>query len=121
MMPFGTGQRACPGASMAMQFIKDFLAPLVHEFEWTAAALSTVGEEGSGSADGGGVDMTELYGFITMMKSPLRAYITPCPCLGRDASTMARHGHGPLQWPAWGWHSLELLDGAPPPPADRWI
>ncbi|XP_066354318.1 cytochrome P450 89A2-like [Miscanthus floridulus] len=77
MMPFGAGQRACPGASMAVQFIKDFLAPLVREFEWTAAALPTVGEEGSGSADGGGVDMTELYGFITKMKSPLRAHITP--------------------------------------------
>ena len=77
MMPFGAGQRACPGASMAVQFIKDFLAPLVREFEWTAAALPMVGEEGSGSADGGGVDMTKLYGFITKMKSPLRAHITP--------------------------------------------
>jgi cytochrome P450 len=76
MMPFGAGQRACPGAAMAVQFIKAFLAPLVREFEWTAA-VPAVGEEGSGSADGG-VDMTELYGFITMMKSPLRAHITPC-------------------------------------------
>ena len=37
----------------------------------------------------------------------------PCPCLGRDASTMARHGHDPLQWLARGRHDLELLDGAP--------
>ncbi|XP_066383401.1 cytochrome P450 89A9-like [Miscanthus floridulus] len=73
MMPFGAGQRACPGAAMAVQFVEGFLAVLVREFEWAAP-----GEQAdNGSADDDGVDMTEHYGFITMMKSPLRAHITP--------------------------------------------
>ncbi|XP_066354275.1 cytochrome P450 89A9-like [Miscanthus floridulus] len=77
MMPFGAGQKACPGAAMGAQFIKAFLAPLVREFEW-AAALPAVGEEGSGGTADGGVDMTEQYGFVTVMKSPLRVHISPC-------------------------------------------
>ncbi|KAF8745054.1 hypothetical protein HU200_013466 [Digitaria exilis] len=66
MVPFGAGQRSCPGAALGVQFIKDLLAAMVREFEWEMPV------EG-----GGGVDMTELYGFITVMKTPLRTHIKP--------------------------------------------
>nr|CAB3491032.1 unnamed protein product [Digitaria exilis] len=65
MMPFGAGQRSCPGAALGVQFIKDLVAAMVREFEWEMPV------EG-----GGGVDMTELYGFITVM-TPLRTHIKP--------------------------------------------
>jgi len=37
----------------------------------------------------------------------------PCPCLGRDASTVTRPGHGPLKRPARGRH---YISRAPRPP-----
>lgn len=65
MMPFGAGQRACPGAGLAMMYVKCFLAALVRDFQWTLPKESCAG--------GGGIDMTESFGFITVMKTPLKA------------------------------------------------
>ncbi|XP_037488363.1 cytochrome P450 89A2-like [Triticum dicoccoides] len=64
MMPFGAGQRACPGGGLATMHVKSFVAALVREFEWEPPAR-------------GGVDLTELDGFFKVMKSPLRARVTP--------------------------------------------
>ncbi|KAL6885629.1 hypothetical protein ACP4OV_010408 [Aristida adscensionis] len=65
MMPFGAGRRHCSGAAMGMAHIKCFLAELVRELEWAPPA------------DGGGIDFTELDGFLKWMKTPLRVRITP--------------------------------------------
>ncbi|KAL6653104.1 hypothetical protein ACP70R_012029 [Stipagrostis hirtigluma subsp. patula] len=65
MMPFGVGQRSCPGAGLGLMYVKCFLAALVREFEWVPPVGVRHG--------GGGVDMTELFGFIVVMKTPLRA------------------------------------------------
>ena len=64
MMPFGAGQRACPGGGLATMHVKSFVAALVREFEWEPPAR-------------GGVDLTELDGFFKVMKTPLRARVTP--------------------------------------------
>jgi cytochrome P450 len=61
MMPFGAGHRHCPGVGMGMMLIKCFLAKLVGEFEWAPAAQDC----------SGGVDVTELNGFLKLMKKPL--------------------------------------------------
>jgi cytochrome P450 len=60
-MPFGAGHRHCPGVGMGMMLIKCFLAKLVGEFEWAPAAQDC----------SGGVDVTELNGFLKLMKKPL--------------------------------------------------
>uniref|UniRef100_A0ACD5YVR9 Uncharacterized protein n=1 Tax=Avena sativa TaxID=4498 RepID=A0ACD5YVR9_AVESA len=65
MMPFGAGNRFCPGVGMAMVNMKCFLAALVREFEWAPS-----------SADATGVDLTELDGFFKEMKTPLSACVT---------------------------------------------
>jgi cytochrome P450 len=66
MMPFGAGHRHCPGMNMGMLNIKCFLAALVREFEWAPSA-----EDCSN-----GVDMTEVDGFLKLMKKPLSACVT---------------------------------------------
>jgi cytochrome P450 len=66
MMPFGAGHRHCPGVGMGMMLIKCFLAALVREFEWAPSAQGR----------SGGIDMTELDGFLKMMKTPLSASVT---------------------------------------------
>ncbi|XP_047094790.1 cytochrome P450 89A2-like [Lolium rigidum] len=66
MMPFGAGHRHCPGVGMGMMLIKCFLATLVREFEWAPSAQGR----------SGGIDMTELDGFLKMMKTPLSASVT---------------------------------------------
>ncbi|KAF8641578.1 hypothetical protein HU200_067768 [Digitaria exilis] len=70
MMPFGVGRRHCLGVGMGMAHIKCFLAELVREFRWLLASP----DDGGGN---GGVDFTELDGFIKWMKTPLRVRITP--------------------------------------------
>lgn len=69
MIPFGAGRRYCPGAGMGMLHIGCFLAALVREFEWAPPAAHQGG--------GGSVDMTEVDMFFKLMRTPLRARITP--------------------------------------------
>lgn len=69
MIPFGAGRRYCPGAGMGMLHIGCFLAALVREFEWAPPAAH--------QGDGGGVDMMEVDMFFKLMRTPLRARITP--------------------------------------------
>lgn len=65
MMPFGAGHRHCPGVNMGMLHIKCFLAALLHGFDWAPAGDCS-----------GGVDMTELDGFVKIMEQPLSARVT---------------------------------------------
>ncbi|XP_044958651.1 cytochrome P450 89A2-like [Hordeum vulgare subsp. vulgare] len=57
MMPFGSGPRACPGASVAVTVLKSFVENLVTWFEWTPV---------------GAVDMEDKPGIVTEMRTPLR-------------------------------------------------
>ncbi|KAM0877168.1 hypothetical protein ACQ4PT_035672 [Festuca glaucescens] len=66
MMPFGAGHRHCPGVGMGMMLIKCFLATLVGEFDWAPSAQDC----------SGGVDITEMNGFLKLMKKPLSARVT---------------------------------------------
>jgi cytochrome P450 len=65
MMPFGAGHRQCPGVGVGMMLIKCFLASLVREFDWAPSAEHRSGD----------IDMTELDGFLKMMKTPLSARV----------------------------------------------
>uniref|UniRef100_A0A0E0KMC9 Cytochrome P450 n=1 Tax=Oryza punctata TaxID=4537 RepID=A0A0E0KMC9_ORYPU len=58
MMPFGAGQRFCPGMGLAMAHVGLFVAALVCEFEWTPAP-----------AAGGGVDLTQQDDFFNVLQS----------------------------------------------------
>ncbi|KAE9464597.1 hypothetical protein C3L33_03494, partial [Rhododendron williamsianum] len=64
MMPFGEGRRICPAIGLALLHLELFVANLVWYFEW-----KTVG--------GNTVDLSEKQEFITVMKYPLRAHISP--------------------------------------------
>ncbi|XXG56588.1 hypothetical protein AAC387_Pa03g3964 [Persea americana] len=60
-LPFGSGRRACPGITLAMQVVQTTIAAMVHSFEWNIA-----------SEDGGGnicVDMTEGTAGITVPRA----------------------------------------------------
>ncbi|KAK6257988.1 hypothetical protein QUC31_001447 [Theobroma cacao] len=53
LLPFGTGRRGCPGASLAMQELPTTLAAMIQCFDWKPAATSKTGD---------GVDMSERPG-----------------------------------------------------------
>jgi cytochrome P450 len=63
MMPFGGGQRMCPGRGIAMLHLSYFAVNLVREFEWKEAAGELA------------VDLRPQVEFFTVMKTPLRAHI----------------------------------------------
>ncbi|WVZ83215.1 hypothetical protein U9M48_030385 [Paspalum notatum var. saurae] len=65
MLPFGAGRRYCPGVEVAMIHVGYFLAALVRDFEWALPV------------DGHSIDLTEKHGFFMLMKTPLRARVTP--------------------------------------------
>lgn len=64
LLPFGSGRRACPGASFAMQVVHLTLARLIHGFD-----LET--------PTGGPVDMTEGKGASLHKAAPLQVLVTP--------------------------------------------
>ncbi|EMS60365.1 Cytochrome P450 89A2 [Triticum urartu] len=64
MMPFGSGRRACPGATVALTVLKSFVEKLVTRFEWTPV---------------GAVDMEEKPGLVTEMRTPLRTCLVVRP------------------------------------------
>ncbi|WVZ83219.1 hypothetical protein U9M48_030388, partial [Paspalum notatum var. saurae] len=65
MLPFGAGRRYCAGVEVAMIHVRYFLAALVRDFEWALPV------------DGHSIDLTEKHGFFMVMKTPLRARVTP--------------------------------------------
>ncbi|XP_010528671.1 PREDICTED: cytochrome P450 89A2-like [Tarenaya hassleriana] len=64
MMPFGVGRRICPGLNLALLHLEYFVANLVAEFEWKAAANDDV-------------DLSEKLEFTVVMKKPLKAHAVP--------------------------------------------
>ncbi|KAJ4968470.1 hypothetical protein NE237_015171 [Protea cynaroides] len=66
-IPFGAGRRGCPGINFANSLIGLALASLLHKFDW---ALPN-GENGEA------LDLTEVLGISSNLKSPLLAVATP--------------------------------------------
>ncbi|EOY10250.1 hypothetical protein QUC31_010112 [Theobroma cacao] len=64
MMPFGVGRRICPGIGLAMLHLEYFVANLIWKFEWKAM-------------DGDEISLEEKQEFTIVMKTPLRAHISP--------------------------------------------
>ncbi|XVE62353.1 hypothetical protein DITRI_Ditri06bG0111400 [Diplodiscus trichospermus] len=64
MMPFGVGRRICPGLGLALLHLEYFVANLIWKFEWKAM----VGDE---------ISLEEKQEFTVVMKTPLKAHISP--------------------------------------------
>ncbi|KAH6765418.1 cytochrome P450 [Perilla frutescens var. hirtella] len=64
LIPFGSGRRACPGTSLALQMVHLTLASLLHCFEFSKASDVEI-------------DMTESSGLTNLKATPLEVYITP--------------------------------------------
>ncbi|KAH6791443.1 hypothetical protein C2S51_006449 [Perilla frutescens var. frutescens] len=64
LIPFGSGRRACPGTSLALQMVHLTLASLLHCFEFAKASDVEI-------------DMTESSGLTNLKATPLEVYITP--------------------------------------------
>ncbi|XP_042477832.1 cytochrome P450 71A1-like [Macadamia integrifolia] len=67
LIPFGAGRWGCPGTQFAIVVVELALASLLHKFDW---ALPN-------GASGKDLDITEAYGIICHLKSPLVAVATP--------------------------------------------
>ena len=70
LIPFGAGQRGCPGTLFAKMAIELVLANLVHHFDWEVG--------GGGRRED--LDMTECIGLTIHRKVLLLAITTPWPC-----------------------------------------
>ncbi|XP_062227676.1 cytochrome P450 93A3-like [Phragmites australis] len=64
LLPFGSGRRICPGASLAMLVVQAALAAMVQCFEWRPVG-------------GAPVDMEEGPGLTLPRKHPLNCTVTP--------------------------------------------
>ena len=60
-IPFGSGRHMCLGLPLANRMLLAMLGSLVHQFEWELPELER------------GVDMTEKYGLVLSMASPIHA------------------------------------------------
>nr|XP_048335107.1 cytochrome P450 CYP82D47-like isoform X1 [Ziziphus jujuba var. spinosa]XP_048335108.1 cytochrome P450 CYP82D47-like isoform X1 [Ziziphus jujuba var. spinosa]XP_048335109.1 cytochrome P450 CYP82D47-like isoform X1 [Ziziphus jujuba var. spinosa] len=63
-IPFGSGRRSCPGASLALQVVHLALASFLHSFEVTKPSNEDV-------------DMTESTGLISLRAKPLEVFLNP--------------------------------------------
>ncbi|KAL5748550.1 hypothetical protein ACOSQ2_025847 [Xanthoceras sorbifolium] len=63
-LPFGSGRRICAGIAMAERMFMYSLATLLHSFDWKLAG----GEK---------LDLTEKFGIVLKLKTPLVAIPTP--------------------------------------------
>ncbi|KAH6791441.1 hypothetical protein C2S51_006447 [Perilla frutescens var. frutescens] len=64
LIPFGSGRRACPETSLALQMVHLTLASLLHCFEFAEASDAEI-------------DMTESPGLTNLKATPLEVHITP--------------------------------------------
>ena len=64
MMPFGAGRRFCPGYALGLLHLEYYVANLVWKFQWKAV-------------EGDDIDLTEKGEFAIMMKTPLKAIVSP--------------------------------------------
>ncbi|XP_022746509.1 cytochrome P450 89A2-like isoform X2 [Durio zibethinus] len=71
MMPFGVGRRICPGLGLALLHLEYFVANLVWKFEWKAM-------------DGDEISLEEKLEFTVVMRTPLKAQISPRKRQGLD-------------------------------------
>ena len=80
LLPFGSGRRICPGASLAMLVVQAALAAMVQCFEWAPVG-------------GAPVDMEEGPGLTLPRKQPLfctvKARFDPMPALAADEGAPA--------------------------------
>ncbi|XP_038905529.1 3,9-dihydroxypterocarpan 6A-monooxygenase [Benincasa hispida] len=65
-IPFGSGKRGCPGASLALLVFPCAIATMVQRFDWKTS--------GDGS---GNIDLTPGSGFAAEMATPLFCYANP--------------------------------------------
>ena len=64
LIPFGSGRRACPGASLGLQMVHLALASFLHMYEISNSSNAQV-------------DMTESFGLTNIKATPLEVLITP--------------------------------------------
>ncbi|XP_065854161.1 cytochrome P450 89A2-like [Euphorbia lathyris] len=64
MMPFGVGRRICPGYNLAILHLEYFVANLIWNFKWTPLP-------------GDHIDLSEKQEFTVVMKTPLKAHLSP--------------------------------------------
>ncbi|TKY70527.1 Cytochrome P450 82A3 [Spatholobus suberectus] len=64
LVPFGSGRRACPGASLALRVVHFTLATLLHSFNVASPSNQVV-------------DMTESIGLTNLKATPLEVLLTP--------------------------------------------
>ena len=64
LVPFSSGRRACPGASLALRVVHLTLATLLHSFD-IASPMNQV------------VDMTESFGLTNLKATPLQVLLRP--------------------------------------------
>ncbi|TVU47729.1 hypothetical protein EJB05_07338, partial [Eragrostis curvula] len=67
LLPFGSGRRMCPGMPLAVRMVHLMLASLLHRFEWRLPA----------DVEKNGLDMTEKFGAILSLATPLQAIAKP--------------------------------------------
>ncbi|RCV45622.1 hypothetical protein SETIT_9G469300v2 [Setaria italica] len=67
LLPFGSGRRICPGMPLADRMVHLMLATLLHRFEWRLPA----------DAGKNRVDMSENFGMILGLATPLQAIAKP--------------------------------------------
>lgn len=65
LVPFGSGRRVCPGASLALRMVQLTLARLLHSFNVTSPSNQAV-------------DMTGSPGLTNLKATPLEVVLTPC-------------------------------------------
>lgn len=66
-IPFGAGRRGCPGITFGMNSVETILANLLCWFDW----------ELPGGENKKNIDMTEFFGLVVRLKSPLRVVPKP--------------------------------------------
>ncbi|CAN6333795.1 unnamed protein product [Urochloa humidicola] len=64
-LPFGSGRHICLGLPLANRMLPVMLGALVHQFEWKLPDV----------ARRNGVDMTEKFGLVLSMATPLKAIV----------------------------------------------
>nr|QVX18579.1 flavonoid 3' hydroxylase 2 [Liquidambar formosana] len=67
LLPFGSGRRMCPGASLGLKVIQSSLANLLHGFSWKLPSNMKVED----------LNMDEIFGLSTPKKFPLVAVVEP--------------------------------------------
>ncbi|XP_043697148.1 cytochrome P450 89A2-like [Telopea speciosissima] len=64
IMPFSAGRRICPGLGLGMLHLEFFVANMIKNYKWVPV-------------EGDEFDMSEKQEFTAVMKTPLRAHVSP--------------------------------------------